>query len=85
MVQWLRLCAHNAGGLGLIPEQGARSHILQLRVHTLQLRLIKIFFLKMDRRSEHFAKKDIKIANKHMENYHRCYQETYAKGHHSTS
>ena len=36
----------------------------------------------MDRRSEHFAKKDIKIANKHMENYHRCYQEMYAKGHH---
>ena len=45
----------------------------------------KIFFLKMDRRSEHFAKKDIKIANKHMENYHRCYQEMYAKGHHSNS
>lgn len=26
----------------------------------------------MDRRSGHFAKKDLKIANKHMENYHHC-------------
>ena len=43
VVQWLRLCAHNAGGLDLIPEQGARSHMLQLRVHMLQLRLIKIY------------------------------------------
>ena len=27
MVQWLRLCTSNAGGPGLIPNQGARSHI----------------------------------------------------------
>ena len=33
MVQWLTLCAPNAGGLGLIPGQGTRSHILQLKVH----------------------------------------------------
>ena len=31
MAQWLRLCAPNAGGLGLIPGQGNRSHMLQLR------------------------------------------------------
>ena len=31
MVQWLRLCAPNAGDLGLIPGQGTRSHILQLK------------------------------------------------------
>ena len=31
MVQWLRLCVHNLGGLGLIPGQGTRSHMLQLR------------------------------------------------------
>ena len=32
MVQWLRLCAPDAGGLGSIPGQGNRSHMLQLRV-----------------------------------------------------
>ena len=33
MVQWLRLCTHNAGGPGSIPGQGTRCHMLQLRVH----------------------------------------------------
>ena len=37
VVQWLRLCSPNAGGLGLIPGQGTRSHRLQLRVLTSQL------------------------------------------------
>ena len=27
VVQWLRLCTPNAGGLGLIAGQGTRSHI----------------------------------------------------------
>ena len=27
VVQWLRLCAPNAGARGLIPGQGTRSHI----------------------------------------------------------
>ena len=31
VVQWLRLCTPNAGGLGSIPGQGARSHMQQLR------------------------------------------------------
>ena len=31
MVQWLRLWAPNAGGLGLIPGQGTRSHMSHLR------------------------------------------------------
>ena len=31
VAQWLGLCAPKAGGLGLIPGQGARSHMLQLR------------------------------------------------------
>ena len=31
VVQWLRLHAPNAGGLGSIPGQGTRSHMLQLR------------------------------------------------------
>ena len=33
VVQWLSLCAPNTGALGLVPDQGARSHVLQLRVH----------------------------------------------------
>ena len=32
MVQWLRLQATHAGGLGLIPGQGTRSHMLQLNL-----------------------------------------------------
>ena len=31
MVQWLRLHTANAEGLGLIPGQGTRSHMLQLK------------------------------------------------------
>ena len=31
VVHWLRLCAPNAEGLGLFPDQGTRSHISQLR------------------------------------------------------
>ena len=38
VVQWLRLCAPNAGGPGLIPGQGTRSHMPQLRVHMPQLK-----------------------------------------------
>ena len=38
MVQWLRLQAHNARGPGLIPSQGTRSHMPQLRVHMPQLK-----------------------------------------------
>ena len=36
VVQWLRLCAPSAGGLGLIPGQGIRAHMPQLRVCMLQ-------------------------------------------------
>ena len=38
MVQWLRLLPPNAGGLGLIPDQGPKSHLPQLRVCTAQER-----------------------------------------------
>ena len=44
VVQWLRLWAVNAGGLGLIPGQGTRSLMLQLRLGT--VKNIYIFFLK---------------------------------------
>lgn len=32
MLQWLWLCAPNAGGPGSIPGQGARFHMPQLRL-----------------------------------------------------
>ena len=32
MVHWLRFCAPNAGGLGSIPGQGTRFHMLQLNL-----------------------------------------------------
>ena len=38
-VQWLRLCTPNAGGPGLIPGQRTRSHMPQLRVPTLQVKI----------------------------------------------
>ena len=52
VVHWLRLPSLNAGGLGLIPGHGTRSHMPQLSVHMLQLRpstvkkKIYIYFLK---------------------------------------
>ena len=38
VVQWLRLHVYNAGGPGSITGRGARSHMLQLRVHIPQQR-----------------------------------------------
>ena len=37
MAQWLRLHSPSAGDLSLIPAQGIRSHMLQLRVYMPQL------------------------------------------------
>ena len=39
VVQWLRLRAPNARGLGLIPDQGIRSLMPQLRACVLQLKI----------------------------------------------
>ena len=39
VIQWLRLRAPNAGGPGLILGQRNRPHMLQLRVHLLQLKI----------------------------------------------
>ncbi|TEA36484.1 hypothetical protein DBR06_SOUSAS10810083, partial [Sousa chinensis] len=39
VVQWPRLHAPNAGGLRLIPDQGTRSHMPQLRVCMRQLKI----------------------------------------------
>ena len=38
VVQWLRLSATNAGGLGLIPGQETRSHMPKLRPGTAKLK-----------------------------------------------
>ena len=40
VVQWLRLHAPNAGSPGLSPGLGTRFHMPQLRVHTLQLKIL---------------------------------------------
>ena len=40
VVQWLRLHAPNAEGLGLIPGQGTRSHMLQPSVHMPQQKIL---------------------------------------------
>ncbi|TEA14718.1 hypothetical protein DBR06_SOUSAS3110025, partial [Sousa chinensis] len=40
VIPWLRLRAPNAGGPGSIPGQGTRSHMPQLRVHILQLKIL---------------------------------------------
>ncbi|TEA24688.1 hypothetical protein DBR06_SOUSAS6310068, partial [Sousa chinensis] len=42
MVQWLRLYAPNAGGLGLIPCQGTRYLMRQLRAHMPQLKMLHV-------------------------------------------
>ena len=39
VVQWLRLCPPNAWGPDLTPGQGTRSHMRQLRVPMLQLKI----------------------------------------------
>ena len=40
VVQWLRSHAPNVGGLGLIPGQRTRSHMLHLRLRKLQLKIL---------------------------------------------
>ena len=37
MVQWLRLCTHNAGGPGLMAGQGTWSHMLQRKSKVLHV------------------------------------------------
>ena len=47
VVQWLRLHTPNAGGPGSIPDQGTRSHMLQLRSGTVKSIQINFFLLKV--------------------------------------
>ena len=58
VVQWLRLHAANAGGLGSIPGQGTRSHMLQLRVHMPQLKIPHTTTKTWHSQISNFFKKD---------------------------
>ena len=40
VIQWLRCWNPNSGGLSLIPSWGTRSHLLQLRLCILQLKIL---------------------------------------------
>ena len=58
VVQWLRLHAPSEGGRGLIPGPGTRSHMLQLRVHLLQLKISRdTARTQLSQRNKHFLKK----------------------------
>ena len=46
-VQWLRLHAPSAGGLGLFPSQGTRFHMLQLKTRQSQIQVINVFLKKL--------------------------------------
>ena len=37
VVQWPKLCAPKAGGLGSVPGQSSRSHMLQLKSSTAEI------------------------------------------------
>ena len=44
VVQWLRLCAPNAGGPGSIPGQGTGSHMTQLKIQHATTKTANKFF-----------------------------------------
>ena len=46
VVQWLRRCAHDAGGLGSILGQGTRSHMLQLGLRAARINIREDYFLR---------------------------------------
>ena len=54
VVQWLKLCTQNAGGPGLIPGQGTRSLLLQLRLSTAK-QVSKYFLEKSQKKGMHFG------------------------------
>ena len=40
LVQWLRLCVPNTGDAGSVPDQGHRTHKLQLSVYMPQVKTL---------------------------------------------
>ena len=61
MVQWLRLCTHNAGGLGLIPGQGARSRMPQLKIPRTATKTRCSQINKLIKKTKTLRFKDIKL------------------------
>ena len=65
MVQWLRFHAPNAGGLGLIPGQGTRSRMPQLRAHMPQLKILyattKIWHSQINNFKKYMKQRSISI------------------------
>ncbi|KAB0375069.1 hypothetical protein FD755_013561 [Muntiacus reevesi] len=49
-------------GLGLIPDQGARSHMLQVRVCMLQLRAANTFFFRVIETNVYFKKRKLNVS-----------------------
>ena len=61
VVQWLRLCSPNAGGVGAITSQRLRSHTPQLKaLHAAPKRAAK----ERDKSNKYFFKKTRKISMK---------------------
>ena len=53
MVQWLRLCASNAEGLGSMPGQGTRFHLPQIMsVQPNKKKIFLIFFFFFPKKAE---------------------------------
>ena len=46
VAQWLRLLTSNAGGLGLVPGQGTRSHVPQLKIPHVAIKTQRIHINK---------------------------------------
>ena len=59
VVQWLRLWAPNAGGLGSIPGQGTRSHMLQLKILNVATKLINKINMFLKRKSMTLWRKEM--------------------------
>ena len=83
VVQWLKLSASNARGLGLIPGQGTRSHMQQLRVCLSQLKnlrlqqqILKILSVAIKTRHSQINKY---IYTFFFENYETKYSNTYTQ------
>ena len=62
MPQWLRLHAPKAGGLGSIPGQGNRSHILQLRPCAAKINKNKYFLKNLGFTEKVRASENLKIS-----------------------
>ena len=60
MVQWLRLRTSNTETLSLIPGQGTRSHMLEIRVCMLQLKKKKIPYTTTKIKDLRYLKLNIK-------------------------